>query len=299
MMLGGGDHVKIPLPYGYNLFWAMGQRIGDTIYNAMIGRPTNAGQTALSLSSTALDTLSPFGGGSGILSAMTPTVLKPVVELSTNKDFMGRPIIPNEAPYGLQKPMSQRYFGSTTGQSKEITALLNELTGGDLVKSGALDISPAHLDYFASYLTGGLGRTLGQSTDSVYKLAEGIVPDAKDAPVLNRFVGEKNDWYDFSRYLALRETVLTVEKQLKTYTELKDAKHVAEIRAESPKIISLIPEISRADKQLNALRRMESDVKKNNQMTSEAKQTKLQLLMDKRNQILQKALLSANNKKLL
>jgi hypothetical protein len=208
--------------------------------------------------------------------------------------------VPAETPYSLPKPNSQRYFGGVTKQSKAVTEFLNSATGGDKVIPGALDFSPALLDYYAGYFTGGLGKSVGQATNSIATLAEGSIPKASEIPAFSRFMGEKSDWTDYSNYTQnLRPAILLAEKRVEMATEARNTQLVGEIRKESRAQLSMVEQIKATDKQLNALRRLENDVKLNNQLTDEQKASKLEDLRGKRQLAMTRVLKTANDKNLL
>lgn len=155
------DFLKIPLPYGYNTYYAAGDAL-----NRLVTGATSLEDAALQLSAAAIDSYNPIGTASGETAGHTafktllPTVLKPGHELVMNLDFAGRPIKPEPFPFAIEEPQSQQYYPWVGSWAKETSKYLNELTGGDEVTSGLVDISPEHLEYVVQYFGGGSGRFL-------------------------------------------------------------------------------------------------------------------------------------------
>jgi len=130
----------------------------------------------------------PLGGSEEVLQVISPTAADPLVQLYTNKNNFGSPIV-KEQKYGTKKPASQSYFKNTNEFSIMATNWLNDVSGGSKAESGAIDISPNRIDWTAQTIGGGLANfvknnILRFSTEITNKDMDGAV---KDAPVLGRF----------------------------------------------------------------------------------------------------------------
>ena len=79
---GGG--IKVPTPYGYNVPGALGTILGEVLMGI---RPKE--EIAPFIWETSMNAFSPFGGGQELLDMITPTLAKPMVELSRNRDWKG------------------------------------------------------------------------------------------------------------------------------------------------------------------------------------------------------------------
>ena len=95
---GGGKHIKIPLPYGYNAFFAMGRTASE------ISSGKRWQHSMASLLTTIVDSFNPIGGSDNIASFLSPTIGDPIVDLTRNRDFADRPIMPEQNQYGPQTP---------------------------------------------------------------------------------------------------------------------------------------------------------------------------------------------------
>jgi hypothetical protein len=73
MLPGGSQYLKIPTPYGYNVFWELGRSIGE------IGRRGGERwqETGANWLTTALSSFNPIGGADSLLNLIAPTVGRP------------------------------------------------------------------------------------------------------------------------------------------------------------------------------------------------------------------------------
>lgn len=282
------------------------------MYASMNGRPFNSIKAAQSIMDSAEGSLNPFGGGETLLNKISPTLIRPIVELSENKDFMGRPIAPERSPYSVGRSESSRYFSSVSPISKEVAKQWNSFWGGDEVKPSSTllghvpftdvsltDVSPEYLDYFVSYFGGGLGSEFVKASSVIGAVAEGVLPDPNTTPVFSRFVGQTNDWYNYSRYHELRESALVVKQQLKHYTALKDTAKVRELQRDSKGLLQLSRMVSATDKKLNVLRRKESKLKKNKALSATERESQVGAMTEARNAALLQFLKTAKQNDLL
>lgn len=183
--------IKVPLPWGYNVFHILGQELGDVALWAMDEKPDwKLSDTAGRLAKGTLESFNPVNDGSLLLSA-TPTLADPVVKVLTNTEWHGGSLMPdwNEAQQDHLK-----YFRSVREPSKWITEQLAELT---LSEDGTslVSISPEVLDMSFDTLTGATGRFVLDLTTSTYKVATGKGGDVetKRTPLLRKVFKEVGD----------------------------------------------------------------------------------------------------------
>lgn len=190
-------YFTIPLPYGFNLFWDTGRNMA-----AYVRGGQTAGRTLGNIARTGIDAFNPIGSGS-IANTIAPTLLDPVFDLIQNQNFMGGRIYP--APFEFDQsppPLSAQPWKSTSVVSKEIAEVLNDLTGGDRITPGAIDLPPQALDHIAGFLTGGAGRFYGGALDagmrSITAFSKGETPDLtiRDVPLVRKIVRPMSDYRD-------------------------------------------------------------------------------------------------------
>lgn len=198
---GKGGFIKIPLPYGYSLFNAMGTSMSDLLHGK---KPT---EVAGHLISTALSSFNPLGGeeSKGLINAalkmLSPTISDPLVQWAINENFFGGPIRKEQPVFGLPKPESELHFRSVSPSSKAITERLNRWTGGSQIKPGAIDINPEIIDHFVnSYAGGAAAAFYKRSFDLVVNAATGGPIAPKDIPFVRRVYGSPNAYQSAEKY---------------------------------------------------------------------------------------------------
>jgi|GEM_PF-2237516 len=216
LMLGPGadNALTIPMPYGYNVFTYMGNRLSK-LQRGAIDADQALGDTA----KAAFSSFSPISGGN-LLTMITPTAIDPIAEITTNEDWLGRAIYPDYP--NMTGPDSQRYFASVTSGAKNTAEKVNEWTGGTYAESGYVDVSPETIDHVAAFLLGGVGRTFGRFTDFFTKTAKGEEVETKDIPFVRNVYMEVDDNFDASNYFDRRTQIREAYAAAKAYHEAGD-----------------------------------------------------------------------------
>ena len=178
--------VTIPLPYGFNVFHNLGRTMAELMYtNSVEGSNiTSLENAAVELADVMTGSFSPIGiaetkekGFGSIfpkaLKTGTPTIAKPIVELSMNENWFGAPIYPEQFP-GDYTPKSKLRKRSDSEWIAAVTSFMNDVTGGNDYYAGQVDLSPQTIGYLVAYGTGGIGRTIGRSSQLVVDGAKEI-----------------------------------------------------------------------------------------------------------------------------
>lgn len=208
---GKGGFAHIPMPYGFNVFPAL----GAALYDLKKGRH-NGFDVMVGTISNVVNAYSPIRPEQSLVSSITPTVAKPLVEVWENTDFMGGSIHPTYKQPGAYPELTK---GKHT---KPVFAGLAKLWLGlkpDAIRNTYLGeklaFYPDDIEHIMfSYLGG-----YGQITENLLKLgsakAKGLKFEKKDIPLFNRFYSEpdainkyKRYFYDSSEYVQalIRET---------------------------------------------------------------------------------------------
>lgn len=207
----GKGFIKIPLAYGFNVFYNFGERMAQMIQGKQ--NPLDAATNILSI---ALNSFNPAGTtDTPVLQQISPTATDPIVQWFTNRDGLGRKIYPdNEFDHS---PDSQKTTSGDTPQSKAFTKWLNETTGGNEKVKGKIDVAPGTLDWIFETATGGLGQFIKQGVGSTMDAFDPNVDvDPKKIPIINRFYttpkekNEKGDIYEtrdrsYNEYLSPKQ----------------------------------------------------------------------------------------------
>lgn len=227
MMPDGKDYIKIPVAYGLNAFWNIGRTAGE------IGRRGGDRwqESAANLAGTIVGAFNPFGFSfenrglwESFISLAMPSAFDPAVDLSQNKDFMGKPIRPEEKS-GPQDPEFRRYFKGVGEHWKALTDSLNEMTGGNKVEAGAISVSPEVLEYLANTAFGAAGGFFDRLASIPNKIATGDIT-VNDVPLARKVTGEKSPYQDRSTFY---ERLNEVEAAVKGGNDLVEAEMTPEL----------------------------------------------------------------------
>jgi len=250
---GPNDYLKLPVPYGYNIF----NNLGSTLAELMAGQ-RSAESAAAFLGMGAMNSFSPlgFGQGSNLVTRLgigfLPTALRFPVDLYANESFTGSKILKEQYPFGAPVPEWTLSFRSPE-VVKDLAGELNRLTGGTENVSGDIDINPDPYAYLISSYTAGLGKTASQiasvgragveiakrkasrlsnvatSEEFVDELfstrEEDSVPIRRqDVPFLNIVYGSENVFWNFDKFVENVNEVRQHARELNKGTE--DVSHL-------------------------------------------------------------------------
>lgn len=219
--LGGGRDVRLPSPYGFNLFLNTGRHLSEFAR----GRKT-AGEVASGALVNLARTLNPLGTTPGlfergtITQTMAPTLLKPIAEASNNRDWKGQPIYPELTWDKAGTPPSQTATREASTISKSIAEGVNALTGGDAVTPGVVSVFPDIIDHFAGWALGGVGKEFGRAVDTASKLLGGEELSANDIPVVRRFVGSNPKGGNLQDFREIGTKIDELHARVKKYNTL-------------------------------------------------------------------------------
>lgn len=205
-----GRYLKLPLPYGLNMFFNAGTATAELALGA--AKPMDAaayffGSVVNSFSPISLSTegKNPITTGFRLL---MPTAIKPLAELGVNEDYLGNPIYVEQFPFGAKTPASSRSKKSTSEWSKTMAEFLNQATGGNEFVSGALDVSPDAIEYLFKYYTGGAGKFVVRSGKTLEDIAKGKDVDINNVPLARLFFASQRESEPAGRYYEYREELL-------------------------------------------------------------------------------------------
>ena len=257
---------KLPLPYLWNMFPAIGQALGQ-IYRGV----TTVEEAALTVAGAAFDSLTPLSlpefSWTGSALALTPSLLRPAVETMANMDYQGRDIYMNPFP-GQYKPDSAM---NPDAALSSVTKKLFEWTGGDPArKPGVLtaDINPAAMQHIFEQYIGGMGKELMRFTKW---------DDPNSRPIIRRFKGVPNPYGVSSNFYELREAKQYAKQALKDAEDARDREGIRRIKTEYANLLRLDKTIEEAHKRARELY---------TQAQGEEDKARKEALIKKRDQIL-------------
>lgn len=252
---GGGAHIKIPLPYGYNVFWNLGRTMGEIGRRGGDRWQESMGNWVGSV----VDAFNPVGGTESLMNFLAPTAIDPIVDLERNRDFTDRPIMPEQNPYGADVPDAQRYYPSVGPHWRSITELLTAATGGDAITPGAIDVSPETLEHLSGVVLGAAGSFVDRNVGLLGKIMEGGEEvEANDLPLVRKIVGQKPGWYDKAVYYDRTKEVEQAIAYAKGYAEREEWDGFDLYVERQADILSLEAVTKAAQKEMRAIRKEKS-----------------------------------------
>jgi hypothetical protein len=246
---GKGDYLKVPLPWGYNVLHVLGQVMGE----ALTKRGFKATDGASRVFGSAFSAFNPLGSEASILQMISPTLTDPLVQWAENKDWTGRKLHPDQNSFDVPKPMSQMYFNSVREPSKWIAQELNELTGGNEVRPGSIDISPAAIDLVIDTFTGGAGKFLSDTLSTPIKALEGDDLESYEVPLVRKVYGLPGMGDLTSEYYDHADAVRLAENEYKHYAAV-DRQEALKLREQNADVLRLAPARSKIEEELTKLR---------------------------------------------
>jgi hypothetical protein len=290
IMRGGKDYIAIPMPYGFNFFHNVGRNISAVVN----GSPTkDIGRAVLDSLEAGFDSFNPLGGSGSLLNVIAPTVFDPVVDLITNRDFAGNPIVPERPSFdGLPVPNSQKFWNSTGGMYKDVSAFVNSLSGGNEVIPGAFDWSPEVLEYAVQYAFGAAGSFVERGAGLVNKTATGtfdIKEDFDQIPFLRKTAGTVTSRSNSDRFYMQAEKVMLHDKQIRSALKLGDSDTARARSEQNPALTRLIPTFKAIDDQLAALRKRRRAIEKNTSMTPEDIRAQVKAIREREDALMRQA----------
>ena len=267
-------YVTIPLPYGYNVFFFAGQQMGKIVRGVK-----SPGEAAGQLLAATVGAFSPITGETGF-QMLAPTVLDFANEFDNNRNWLGRPIRP-ENPYGDYGPQSYKEYNASA-PSRTVARGLNYATGGNPLEPGLVDISPEYIDHFFQFMTGGAGRFAGRAYGLAERAAEGTLGDTEvyEIPLARVMITESSDFLNQNRYFEFREAVQEARAQKKMAAELG-----VQITPDMQDLNALWPALSQAEKRRKKARLEIEAVYSNDTLSARERQRRLKPLNERQNNI--------------
>lgn len=190
---GNPRWVSIPMPFGFNIFPALGGYAANYGSDSWRGKQENHVASAVGyMSSVVIDAMSPVAVGEE--GGMWPTVVGMGMDLARNRDDLGRRIGQSEDFTTYETPRAAMAKPGTPAPFVIAANLLNRIGGGDdyhkpTILPGLLDVSANDLEFLFNQFAGGPGTTI----TSFYRAAvrEAGTGDAKafELPVVRAVVG--------------------------------------------------------------------------------------------------------------
>lgn len=277
-----GDYITLPITYGFDMFWNLAMNIFEAGHSAAYGNPgPNATEAASSIIGKMFNNFATIGGTDEGWTAFVPSIIRPLWQLSMNKNFAGNPIMPtgNENLRG-EIPDHEKYWSTANPSLVWLTKTLSPI----------IDVSPESVEHIANAYLGGLGRItfglLGRLDEwRRYGLDHVNVGNVPGLKVLYKTTQDSDTSALFSK---MRTNVLTQINAVDTArTDMRlTPEEKREVLMNNLQGYRLKPTLNKLQQQLNLLREQERKLMNNPSISSEAKATRL----DQINQLKQRAM---------
>jgi hypothetical protein len=259
IMYDGQNYLKIPLPYGFNVFANMGSAMAE-----VAGGQRDMTDAGMFILNSAFSSFSPVSFGQSkdaakyLAKGATPTIFKPLVDIAVNESYFGSSVYKPQFPIGAPKPEAEMSFRSPEGVRK-FFQWMNEATGGSEFVPGKADFNPDKFWYGFEYYIGGAGqfvtRTLGTGRDVYEMIKEGekVPMKANDFPFLRKLYGEFSKYYDSDVYVENANLVSQLYKERKEADNKNDKRYRGIMNLESAR--------KRTEKQIKRLRELRKEAR--------------------------------------
>jgi len=184
--IGGDKYLAFPMPLGYHVIPSTSRILTEW---AMSGFKDTPDRIA-SLTGMYLEAFNPIGNAGWSAQTLAPTFADPIVALTENRDWTGKPIARKDFSNLDPTPGYTRAKDTASEFSTQIAKFLNYASGGTEFKPGVLSPTPDQLDYLIGQATGGVGRELLKAEQTVVKTATGEDLPSYKIPLVGRFYGE-------------------------------------------------------------------------------------------------------------
>ena len=270
----GKEAISIPMPYGYNVIHYAGAKTAMVLKYEMLyaflkseGYSDKAADEAAALTSgnmrpvegafnvmsTAASAFNPIGGDTSLLRAVSPDVLDPIVDLSTNRDWKGDAIVPEPSPFSpYRDPDSERHWQTVNFLFEKSAKGVNRLFGGNEVESGKflgldMSVSPETLEHMMEHFLGGAGSSVFDATKFVSTVSTGKEWKGEDIPIVKRFIASPSSFYELEKFKELREKAYQAKDLYTLYTTNKRREEAVEHRKINSHLFKIMPAIKETE----------------------------------------------------
>ena len=235
---GDGDEVsyaKVPVAYGLMIPYVAGRRFvkflkgKETMLDGVLATAAASYSNLNPLGGEVISTESASDALSSTLRIVSPDIIDPTISLATNRDWLGNSIYNEPFPTDPSPVPSTMGRDSTAEWAKSMAGFVNEITGGDDVRKGAVSFQPEFATYMLGDIFSGAWRTVdrvgtmiqNQWIETYYPGEE--LSETTEIPGVRRFFttaprekDTQKDYYEF------RDVAQAAEADIKEYAELGD-----------------------------------------------------------------------------
>ncbi|WP_293863235.1 LPD38 domain-containing protein [uncultured Alsobacter sp.] len=176
-------YVKIPKAFGLGVPITLGEQM----VLLSQGQQTIGGAAGATMRSI-LGVMNPLGSQNPLeagfwLNQIAPTLMTPGIDMTLNRDWTGRPIVPPTEPWNRGMPHAEQSFSTNSAAAIDTAKWLRDKSGGNV------DLYPGHIQYMVGWLTGGAGRFYKGTWDAAQNALAGVPTPMERMPILRQFTG--------------------------------------------------------------------------------------------------------------
>ena len=276
ILMGGENRIQVPLSYGLSPYYNLGVIMAESaagLRNPWEATAFMAESIITGFSPMSIATNSETLEGK-IFRTVVPSYIKAGIENALNENYKGEKFLRELMP-GETTPSSQ-LSKNAPDWMREVFKDINELTGGSVERSGAIDANPDYIWHWMESYYGGLGNTIGKTAKTGRALFEGAPVSPYDVPLMSTVYKEKSRTYHPRLY---RERKLEVQQLYDEYNN-PEARQPDPTRQLYRGIGTLNNEIKQVEKTMKELRRQERLVRNSMTMDYAEKQNRLTDIRD-------------------
>ena len=284
--------ITIPLAYGLNMPFNLGRALSRYTRGEY-----TFGQMANSIFGTTMETLSPFGAIENFETYLVPTSVKPLGEMMINKNYRGDPIYKETPMYSSSTtPDAYTHWSNTGALSKFIVQTISDLTGGDEVEGGLIDVSPDTVEYFYEYVIGGAGAFVGRSANLVFETIPAIASGDFEGnlenriPFVRKVIAQPSDRVDTQNYLEKRKELFTIFSRFDLARRRGDRESMQKLMARYDDEVRIFGRFKALDNARNRLLRQIKELERNLRIPEETRKKLIKLRRERIQEIMKKGI---------
>lgn len=183
---GDGKYLTFPMPLGYNVI----PNTSRIITEFVLSGGKDPAKRVADITSSFLDMFNPIGNAGWSAQTIAPTIADPLVALTENKDWTGKPIAREDFSNLDPTPGYTRSKETASWFSKNLSEFMNLASGGTEHTPGVFSPTPDQIDYLIGVATGGVGREALKLEQTVTGAVTGEEVPTYKIPLAGRFFGD-------------------------------------------------------------------------------------------------------------
>lgn len=252
--IGDKKYVTVPMPLGFHAIPNIG-RISTEF--AMGGFKKPADHT-MRLAAVFAEAFNPIGSAGFSIQTIAPTAIDPLVALSENKDWTGKPIAKEDFNKLSPTPGFSRNKDTASSPAKWIAEAINTISGGNKYVPGVFSPTADQIDYLAGQVTGGVGRESGKAQQSVAAVLTGEDLPPHKIPLVGRLYGSSDSQSSQGNaFYSNLKRINELEAELKG--RRKDRLPIDEFKSENPEY-RLIERTNLVERLVSKQRKLKSEL---------------------------------------